>query len=99
MTRVRVLVGTRKGAFILSSDARRSRWRVDGPHFGGWEIYHMKGSPVDPETLITLSQSLNSYLGMLRQVNGYNARKALCQRVESLFLQADDDCTKTKPNS
>jgi len=51
MSRVRVLVGTRKGAFILSSDARRSRWKVDGPHFGGWEIYHMKGSPADPDRL------------------------------------------------
>ena len=59
-----------------------------------WE---RKGSPVDPETLEQLSQSLNSYLGMLRQVNGYRARKALCQRVESLFLQADGDCTKVIP--
>jgi hypothetical protein len=51
MGRVRVLVGTRKGAFILSSDERRQRWQVDGPHFGGWEIYHLKGSPVDPDRL------------------------------------------------
>jgi RNA-directed DNA polymerase len=56
-----------------------------------WE---RNGSPVDPETLEQVSQSLNSYLGMLRQVNGYRARKALCQRVESLFLQADAECTK-----
>lgn len=61
-----------------------------------WE---RRGSPVDTETLTRLSQSLNSYLGMLRQVNGYNARKSLCQRVESLFLLADDDCTKLKPAS
>jgi len=60
-----------------------------------WE---RKGSPVDAATLTALSQSLNSYLGMLRQVNGYKARKSLCQRVESLFLLADDDCTKTKPS-
>jgi hypothetical protein len=43
-----------------------------------------------------MSQTLNSYLGMLRQVNGYKARKALCQRVESLFLQTDGDYTKIK---
>jgi len=61
-----------------------------------WE---RKGSPVDAVTLTALSQSLNSYLGMLRQVNGYKARKSLCQRVESLFLLVDDDCTKTKPSS
>ena len=49
MSTVRVLVGTHKGAFILTSDGKRKDWKVDGPHFAGWEIYHMKGSPVDPE--------------------------------------------------
>ena len=48
MSSVRVLVGTKKGAFILTSDGKRKRWSVDGPHFAGWEIYHLKGSPVDP---------------------------------------------------
>jgi hypothetical protein len=47
--RVRVLVGTRKGAFVLTSDAARERWEVSGPHFAGWEVYHMKGSPADPD--------------------------------------------------
>ncbi len=51
MSRVRVLVGTKKGAFILSSDGKRERWEVNGPHFGGWEIYHVNGSPVDPNRL------------------------------------------------
>ncbi len=51
MSRVRVLVGTRKGAFVLTSDGKRKRWDVSGPHFAGWEIYHMKGSPVDPNRL------------------------------------------------
>ena len=51
MSGVRVLVGTRKGAFILSSDAKRERWDVSGPHFGGWEIYHLKASPADPDRL------------------------------------------------
>lgn len=51
MTRVRVLVGTRKGAFILSADGKRQKWDVSGPHFGGWEMYHLKGSPVDPNRL------------------------------------------------
>ena len=54
---VRVLVGTRKGAFILTSDARREKWDVSGPHFGGWEIYHMKGSPVDPNRLYASQSS------------------------------------------
>ncbi len=51
MSSVRVLVGTRKGAFILSSDEGRKRWDVSGPHFAGWEIYHVKGSPADPDML------------------------------------------------
>jgi len=45
MSGVRVLVGTRKGAFVLTADAKRQSWDVAGPHFGGWEIYHLKGSP------------------------------------------------------
>jgi len=51
MSGVRVLVGTRKGAFILTSDGKRDKWEVSGPHFAGWEIYHLKGSPVDPNRL------------------------------------------------
>jgi len=51
MSSVRVLVGTRKGAFILTSDGKRQRWDVRGPHFGGWEVYHLKGSPVDPDRI------------------------------------------------
>src|SRR4051812_15404468 len=51
MSGVRLLVGTRKGAFVLTSDGKRERWDVAGPHFAGWEIYHIKGSPVDPNRL------------------------------------------------
>ena len=65
MSRVRVLVGTRKGAFILTSDATRDRWEVTGPHFGGWEVYHLKGSPVDPNRLYA-SQS-SGWFGQLIQ--------------------------------
>lgn len=51
MSGVRVLVGTRKGAFILTSNEKRKRWQVSGPHFAGWEIYHFNGSPADPNRL------------------------------------------------
>jgi BNR/Asp-box repeat len=51
MSGVRVLVGTRKGAFILTSDGKRQNWDVSGPHFAGWEMYHLKGSPADPNRL------------------------------------------------
>jgi hypothetical protein len=51
MTGVRVLVGTRKGAFVLTADGKRRDWEVSGPHFAGWEIYHVAGSPADPDRL------------------------------------------------
>ncbi len=57
MSGVRVLVGTHKGAFILTSDEKRKAWTIDGPHFGGWEIYHVKGSPVDPDRLYASQSS------------------------------------------
>jgi len=65
MSKVRVLVGTRKGAFILSSDGKRQNWEVSGPHFAGWEIYHMKGSPADPNR-IYVSQT-SGWFGQLIQ--------------------------------
>jgi photosystem II stability/assembly factor-like uncharacterized protein len=65
MSKVRVLVGTRKGAFILTSDGKRQKWDVAGPHFGGWEIYHLKGSPVDPNRIYA-SQS-SSWFGQIIQ--------------------------------
>jgi hypothetical protein len=67
MSDVRVLVGTRKGAFVLTSDAKRERWDTSGPYFAGWEIYHLKGSPADPNRLYA-SQS-TSWSGQLIQVS------------------------------
>jgi len=63
MSAARVLVGTKKGAFILTSDGKREQWEVNGPIFGGWEIYHMKGSPADPNRLYA-SQS-SSWFGQV----------------------------------
>jgi len=57
MSKVRVLVGTKKGAFILTSDGKRQNWTVDGPHFAGWEIYHLKGSPVNPDRIYASQSS------------------------------------------
>ena len=57
MSQVRVLVGTRKGAFVLTSDGKREKWDVSGPHFAGWEIYHLKGSPADPNRLYASQSS------------------------------------------
>ncbi|HML30133.1 MAG TPA: sialidase family protein [Hyphomicrobium sp.] len=57
MTSVRLLVGTRKGAFILTADGARKNWDVSGPHFAGWEIYHLKGSPADPNRIYASQSS------------------------------------------
>jgi photosystem II stability/assembly factor-like uncharacterized protein len=57
MSGVRVLVGTRKGAFVLTSDGARRNWDVSGPFFGGWEIYHLKGSPADPNRIYASQSS------------------------------------------
>jgi photosystem II stability/assembly factor-like uncharacterized protein len=68
MSGVRVLVGTRKGAFILTADAKREKWVVSGPHFAGWEIYHLKGSPADPNRLYA-SQSTGWFGQLIQRSN------------------------------
>jgi len=65
MGKVRLLVGTRKGAFVMTSDEKREKWDIQGPHFAGWEIYHLNGSPVDPDRLYA-SQS-SGWFGQVMQ--------------------------------
>jgi photosystem II stability/assembly factor-like uncharacterized protein len=65
MSGVRLLVGTRKGAFILTSDGKRKKWDVSGPHFGGWEMYHLKGSPADPNRIY--ASQCSGWFGQLIQ--------------------------------
>jgi hypothetical protein len=65
MKGIRVLVGTRKGAFVMTSDARRKKWDINGPFFAGWQIYHMKGSPANPDRIYA-SQS-NGWSGQVIQ--------------------------------
>jgi hypothetical protein len=68
MSGVRVLVGTRKGAFVITSTGKRKRWKISGPHFAGWEIYHVKGSPADPDRLYA-SQSSGWFGQMIPRSN------------------------------
>jgi photosystem II stability/assembly factor-like uncharacterized protein len=65
MSRIRLLVGTRKGAFVLTADGTRRDWKISGPHFAGWELYHLKASPVDPNRIYA-SQS-SSWFGQVIQ--------------------------------
>ena len=57
MSTIRLLVGTKKGAFILTADGARKKWKVNGPLFAGWEIYHLKGSPADPDRIYASQSS------------------------------------------
>ncbi len=82
MSSVRVAVGTRKGAFILSSDGKRQEWDVSGPHFAGWEVYHVKGSPADPNRLYA-SQS-SSWSGQVMQRSSDGGQT--WQPVDNKFL-------------
>jgi len=59
------LVGTRKGAFVLTSDEKREKWEVAGPFFAGWELYHLKGSPADPNRIYASQTS--SWFGQIIQ--------------------------------
>src|SRR5688572_15612995 len=57
MSTIRVLVGTKKGAFILTADGKRQNWEVSGPHFAGWEMYHLKGSTAGPNRIYASQSS------------------------------------------
>jgi photosystem II stability/assembly factor-like uncharacterized protein len=61
----RALVGTRKGAFILTADGTRDKWQVDGPHFPGFELYHLKGSPINPDRI--WASQCSGWFGQLLQ--------------------------------
>lgn len=68
MSSVRVLVGTKKGAFILTADGKRNKWEINGPHFAGWEIYHLKGSALNPDRIYA-SQSSGWYGQIIQRSN------------------------------
>ena len=79
MSGVRVLVGTRKGAFILTSDGKRADWEISGPQFAGWERYHITGSPVDPNRL-SASRS-GDWFGQLIQCSDDGGMTNLSRRI------------------
>ena len=84
MSSVRVLVGTKKGGFVLTSDGARKHWKIDGPHFTGWEIYHMKASPADPNRIYA-SQS-SGWFGQV--VNRSNDGGKTWEAVDNTFSYA-----------
>ena len=87
MAQVRVLVGTRKGGFILTSEASRRRWEVSGPHFGGWEVFHLEASPHDSDRLH--ASLWTSWHGAVIQRSDDGGRT--WQPVGNQFTYADSD--------
>ena len=52
MTTTALFIATRKGAWIYRSDAARTGWTADGPHFLGHIISHLVLDPRDRTTLL-----------------------------------------------
>src|SRR5689334_9131727 len=96
MSRVRLLVGTRKGAFVLASDGDRKRWKVSGPHFAGWEIYHMKGSAVNPDRIYA-SQS-SAWFGQIIQRSDDGGKTWRTPGSSPQELQSSDGMAKAESN-
>ena len=93
MSGVRVLVGTRKGGFILTADGKRQRWEVSGPHFAGWEVYHMNGSPADPDRLYASQTS--SWFGQIIQRSSDGGRTWEQPGIDPLRAVEDESCAGT----
>ena len=96
MSKVRVLVGTRKGAFILTADGARKRWKVSGPHFAGWEIYHVKGSPVDPDRIYASQTS--GWFGQIMQRSDDGGKRWKTPGSSSEELKSPDGMAKGESN-
>lgn len=89
MPQVRLLVGTRKGGFLITSDATRKRWDISGPHFGGWEVYHLEASPHDPDRLY--ASLWTGWHGAVIQRSNDGGRT--WEPVGNQFVYADSDTT------
>jgi len=96
MSSVRVLVGTRKGAFILTADGARKRWKVSGPHFAGWEIYHVKGSSVDPNRIYASQTS--GWFGQIIQRSDDGGKKWNTPGSSPEGLKSPDGTSKGESN-
>src|SRR3954452_18809491 len=96
MSGVRVLVGTRKGAFVLTADGKRECWDVSGPHFAGWEIYHLKGSPVDPDRIYASQTS--DWFGQIIQRSNDGGKTWETPGSSAEELQSSDGMAKGESN-
>ncbi len=68
---LRVLVGTKKGVFILESDAARKSWSQRGPFLPGTPINHVIA---DPETGVIYAAGGNPWVGLASGVRRMKAR-------------------------
>src|SRR5258708_27818579 len=96
MSKVRVLVGTRKGAFMLTADGARKGWKVSGPHFAGWEIYHVKGSPVDANRIYASQTS--AWFGQIIQRSDDGGKTWNAPGISPEELKSQEGFTKGESN-
>ena len=68
-----VLVGTTKGAFILSSGESRKKWKVDGPHFPGESVYAVAYDERGGRTRTLMAAQSNHWGSTIRLSDDYGA--------------------------
>ena len=86
-----VLVGTKKGLFLVRGDDARTSWEVEGPQLTGWQIFHAVRDPRDG----TLHAAANNW------VYGATAQRSTdegqtWERSEGLGLPEDSELKLTE---
>ena len=90
------MIGTKKGAFFLTADGKRTQWNISGPHFAGWEIYHVKGSSVDPNRIYASQTS--GWFGQLIQRSDDVGKTLYAPGSNPNELTGDDGMPKGESN-
>ena len=54
---VRLFVGSRKGAWTLTSDTARQAWTLEGPQFLGHIVNHVVADPRDGRTVLMAAKT------------------------------------------
>src|SRR5207249_9797646 len=88
---VAVLVGTRKGLFVIAGDEKRREWSVDGPHLTGWEVLHAVRDPRDE----SLYAATNNFV-YGATVHRSRDRGGTWERSEGIGLPEDSGLTLEK---
>ena len=85
MSRTLLLVGTRKGLFLLESDADRANWSMRGPFCDGWPVYH---AVLDPDSGAIYAAAASEWHGSASGAAPTSARRGRCRARGSLTRMA-----------